>query len=163
MVALGIMVGPGGIQNGFPGDSSASEELADELDLEQPPPMRQHATAAEVAARRAEKQRQKSKEQAMRAAGSVARERLGERGGPHRQSLFDADDWRKHTDARTRAMEVTYSRLYKPSTGARRGPTKSAPPARPRPFPPWPRPCSRLGSYLRSASDCGPSLWFALL
>eukprot|EP00964_Phaeocystis_antarctica_P036404 scaffold20781_cov57-Phaeocystis_antarctica.AAC.1 len=110
-----------------PGGSSMSQaafdEMAAQLDhmaeqLDAPPPMRQMESAEEVAARRAKKQRELKKATAVRAAGGVARERLSQRSGPQRSTLFDGDDWREQTGARSAAMEATLSHLYKPTTGA---------------------------------------------
>ena len=102
---------------------AAFDEMAAQLDhmaeqLDAPPPMRQMESAEEVAARRAKKQRELKKATAVRAAGGVARERLSQRSGPQRSTLFDGDDWREQTGARSAAMEATLSHLYKPTTGA---------------------------------------------
>jgi len=97
--------------------------MAAELDnvaqqLDAPPPMRHMETAEEVAERRVRRQRELKKAEAVRAAGGVARERLGQRSGPHRSTLFDGDNWKEQTGDRSRAMEATLSHLYKPTTGA---------------------------------------------
>ena len=54
----------------------------------------------------------------MQAAGSEARERLSERSGPNRSTLFDVHDFQEQTAAKSKAMEATYAKLYKPTAGA---------------------------------------------
>ena len=109
-------VAPGGSCSSFDEMAAQLDEMAQQLDM--PPPMRQMETAEEVAARRAKKQRELKKAAAVRAAGGVARERMSQRSGPQRSTLFDGDDWKEQTSARARAMEATLSHLYKPTTGA---------------------------------------------
>ena len=109
-------VEPGGSCSSFDEMAAQLDEMAQQLDA--PPPMRQMETAEEVAERRAKKGRERKKATAVRAAGGVARERLSQRSGPQRSTLFDGDDWREQTGARAMAMEATLSHLYKPTTGA---------------------------------------------
>ena len=103
--------------------SSSFDDMAAELDnmtqqLDAPRQMRQTETAEEVAGRRARKQRELTKAAAVRAAGGAVRERLSERSGPRRSTLFDGDAWKEHASARARSMETTFTSLYKPTTGA---------------------------------------------
>ena len=107
---------PGGSCSSFDEMAAQLDEMAQRLDA--PPPMRQMETSEEVAERRAKKARELKKATAVRAAGGVARERLSQRSGPQRSTLFDGDDWREQTSARSRAMEATLSHLYKPLAGA---------------------------------------------
>lgn len=119
---------------GGPGPSSSVADVGNgDMELEAPPRMRHMETAEEVAERKARKLREQKKAEAMRAVGSVARQRLSERSGPQRSTLFDANNWKEQTEAKSKAMEHTYSRLYKPSAGgywtAQRNGTQ--PPVRP--------------------------------
>lgn len=107
---------PGTSAGGF--DASFLDTAGGSADVELPRPMRGQETAAEREARRVERAREQKKSEAMRAAGSVARQRLSERGGPHRPALFDAKDWKDQNDAKARQMESTYSKLYTPTSGA---------------------------------------------
>ena len=93
---------PGGSCSSFDEMAAQLDEMAQRLDA--PPPMRQMETSEEVAERRAKKARELKKATAVRAAGGVARERLSQRSGPQRSTLFDGDDWREQTSARSRAM-----------------------------------------------------------
>ena len=103
---------------GTSSDASFWDAAGGSADMEQPQPMRGQETPAEVEARRVERAREQKKAEAMRAAGSVARQRLSERGGPVRPAMFDGKAFLEQNDAKARQMESTYSKLYKPTTGA---------------------------------------------
>lgn len=107
----------------IPGTSSVGYDTSSNFEttgagMELPRPMRGQETPAEVEARRLERAREQKKAEAMRAAGSVARQRLSERGGPLRPALFDGKAFVEQNDAKARQMESTYSKLYKPTSGA---------------------------------------------
>ena len=67
------------------------------------------------------------------AAEATARDLSAAQVGVVRTSLFDAGDWRKEHDARQSRMEQTFSRLYKPQTGAYWTQKQKAPPKKPLP------------------------------